>query len=131
MRTLPALTALPPHPHPPLGRCRYIKVVGGLPGREGLLVGLKGGGVLQVFVDNPFPVTLVQHGGPVRCLDLSADRGRLAVVDDHQLLSVYDLASKVGSGGGCSREMEMAVGDVDCKQHAGAGLELPCIPAPG
>lgn len=96
MRTLLALTALPPHPHPLLGRCRYIKVVGGLPGREGLLVGLKGGGVLQVFVDNPFPVTLVQHGGPVRCLDLSADRGRLAVVDDHQLLSVYDLASKVG-----------------------------------
>ena len=67
-------------------------MVGGPPGREGLLVGLKNGQVcrrrggegrwecniflwskvLKVFVDNPFPVVLLKHQNSVRCLDLSA-----------------------------------------------------------
>jgi intraflagellar transport protein 122 len=81
----------------PAARRRYIKVAGGPEGREGLLVGTKGGGVLQVFVDNPFPVALVQHGAPVRCLDISAGRTQVAVVDDASMLSLYDIASKVGA----------------------------------
>jgi hypothetical protein len=79
---------------------RYIKVVGGPEGREGLLVGLKGGMLLQVFIDNPFPVVLAQHTAPVRCLDLSPSRTRVAVVDDSAQLSLYDLATKVGTAGG-------------------------------
>ena len=34
---------------------RYLKVTGGLPGREGMCVGLKNGQILSVFVDNGFP----------------------------------------------------------------------------
>ena len=61
---------------------RYIKVVGGPHGREGLLVGLKSGLVVKIFTDNPFPMPLVRHKASVRCLDLSISRHKLAVVDD-------------------------------------------------
>mmetsp|Transcript_102146 Transcript_102146/g.284436 ORF Transcript_102146/g.284436 Transcript_102146/m.284436 type:complete len:1297 (+) Transcript_102146:78-3968(+) len=70
---------------------RYIKVVGGAPQREGLLVGLKNGHVMKIFVDNSFPVTLIKQATAVRCLDLSCRRKKLAVVDETSNLLVYDL----------------------------------------
>eukprot|EP00040_Diaphanoeca_grandis_P002902 m.23057 g.23057 ORF g.23057 m.23057 type:complete len:1216 (-) comp14047_c1_seq1:211-3858(-) len=73
---------------------RYIKVIGGPGGREGLLVGLKNGQILKIFVDNPFPIDLIKQGTPVRCLDLSASRRKLAVVDDQNTCIVYDLDTK-------------------------------------
>ena len=69
---------------------RYIKVVGGPAGGEGLLVGLKSGGVFKVFVNNPFPLLIVRHKSAVRCLDLSMSRTRLALVDESSTLYVYD-----------------------------------------
>ncbi len=57
-----------------------LQVVGGPPRREGLLVGLKSGQILKIFVDNPFPIPLIKHTASVRCLDLSASRNKLAVV---------------------------------------------------
>uniref|UniRef100_A0A8C6TMT4 Intraflagellar transport protein 122 homolog n=1 Tax=Neogobius melanostomus TaxID=47308 RepID=A0A8C6TMT4_9GOBI len=73
---------------------RYIKVIGGPPGREGLLVGLKNGAILKIFVDNPFPITLLKLSTSVRCLDMSATRNKLAVVDEHNTLLVYDIHNK-------------------------------------
>lgn len=73
---------------------RYIKVVGGPEGREGLLVGLKSGVVLRIFVDNPFPHVLVKHTCAVRCLDLSMSRRKLAVVDENANCVVYDIVTK-------------------------------------
>ena len=73
---------------------RYIKVTGGPSGREGLLVGLKSGQVVKIFVDNPFPINLLKIGSAVRCLDLSASRKKLAVVDEHSTCLVYNLATK-------------------------------------
>ena len=72
---------------------RYIKCTGGPAGREGLLVGLEDGAVASVFVDNPFAVPLVKHARCVTCLDMSAERTKLAVVDDASELTVYDLAT--------------------------------------
>jgi intraflagellar transport protein 122 len=72
---------------------RYIKVVGGPVGREGLLVGLKNGAVLKIFVDNPFPITLIKHKSSIRCLDLSMSRRKLAVVDETAAVFVYDAGS--------------------------------------
>jgi len=70
---------------------RYIKVVGGQAQREGLLVGLKNGHVMKIFVDNSFPVTLIKQATAVRCLDLSCRRKKLAVVDETSNLLVYDV----------------------------------------
>mmetsp|Transcript_24173 Transcript_24173/g.65451 ORF Transcript_24173/g.65451 Transcript_24173/m.65451 type:complete len:1251 (-) Transcript_24173:228-3980(-) len=70
---------------------RYIKVVGGERGREGLLVGLESGAVTKLFVDNPFPVQLVKQSTAVRCLDLSPSRKKLAVVDENATVSVHNL----------------------------------------
>eukprot|EP00002_Diphylleia_rotans_P020026 TRINITY_DN3881_c0_g1_i4.p1 TRINITY_DN3881_c0_g1~~TRINITY_DN3881_c0_g1_i4.p1 ORF type:complete len:1192 (+),score=257.48 TRINITY_DN3881_c0_g1_i4:236-3811(+) len=73
---------------------RYIKVIGGQPNREGLLVGLKNGQILKVFINNPFPIQLVKQNTSVRCLDLSASRQKLAVVDELNMCIVYDLKTK-------------------------------------
>jgi len=72
---------------------RYIKVVGGPHGGEGLLVGLKSGTVLHLFLNNPFPVPLVHHKHAIRCLDMSMSRSKLALVDEQSSLYVYDCAS--------------------------------------
>jgi len=76
---------------------RYIKVTGGPGGREpgeGLLVGLKNGLILKIFVENPFPIELIKQKTAVRCLDLSASRKKLAVVDENNTCIVYDLDTK-------------------------------------
>lgn len=39
---------------------RYVKTVSGPPRREGMLVGLKNGSVLKIFVDNAFPIPIVK-----------------------------------------------------------------------
>ena len=40
----------------------YTKVVGGLPSRGGMLVRLRNGQVLKIFIDNPFPILLLKQG---------------------------------------------------------------------
>ena len=62
--------------------------MGGPPEREGLLLGLKNGQILKIFIDNPFPVNIFQISSAIRCLDLSANRTKLAVVDEHSTCQV-------------------------------------------
>lgn len=73
---------------------RYIKVTGGPDGGEGLLVGLKNGAVFKIFVNNPFPILVTRHTRAVRCLDVSLDRTKMALVDDANTLQVMDMESK-------------------------------------
>ena len=73
---------------------RYLRVVGGPSGRETLLVGLKNGDILKLFVDNPFPIPLIKHGSPIRCLDISIDFLKIAVVDEHSNMTIYNLETQ-------------------------------------
>lgn len=50
--------------------------------------------ILKIFVDNQFPITLLKLSTSVRCLDMSASRNKLAVVDEHNTLLVYDISSR-------------------------------------
>ncbi|KPI86769.1 putative WD40 repeat protein [Leptomonas seymouri] len=73
---------------------QFIKVSGGMEGREILLVGVSGGQVMKVFVDNPFPTLLHKVDQPVRCADLNSARDRLAVIDEANKLHVLRLGKK-------------------------------------
>ena len=72
---------------------RYVKTISGPPKREGLLVGLKNGSVMKIFIDNAFPIPIVKQTTPIRVVDISADREKLAVVDDFNSMFVYDIKS--------------------------------------
>ena len=50
---------------------RYIKCLGGIPKREALIIGLKNGNVLKLFIDNSFPIMLIKQSVSIRTLDLS------------------------------------------------------------
>ncbi|KAG7202395.1 hypothetical protein KM043_018711, partial [Ampulex compressa] len=69
----------------------YIKVIGGPVGRECLIVGLKSGHVMKIYLDNPFPANITKIEGSVICLDVSSLKEKMAVVSDTGTLSVFDL----------------------------------------
>lgn len=62
-------------------------------------------------MDNPFPIPLIQHTCSVRCLDMSASRNKLALVDETSSVVVYDLTTKVGQ-----RKGGVGVGKVTGKE---------------
>jgi intraflagellar transport protein 122 len=69
----------------------FIKVIGGPPSKEAILVGLKSGHVFELFIDSAFPVLLIKHTSPVLSLDISKQRKKLAVIDNNNTLFVYSL----------------------------------------
>jgi intraflagellar transport protein 122 len=69
---------------------RYIKVVGGPKGKEEVVVGTRDGWSFQVFLDNPFPIPLVQQGSAIRCIDINRTRTKIAIVDDTDTCFVYE-----------------------------------------
>lgn len=86
---------------------RYIKIIGGPPGKEGLILGLKNGQVSTIYIlltitltifflqvwevhlDNIHPLLKVTVSDGIRCLDLSQKKQKLAVVDETGLLQVF------------------------------------------
>ncbi|CEF71315.1 Intraflagellar transport protein 122 homolog [Strongyloides ratti] len=73
---------------------RYIKVIGGPSGREAILLGLRNGFICKIFVDNPFPVIVYQLKNAVRCLDISQEKKKLAIVDENGVCTTVSLLTK-------------------------------------
>uniref|UniRef100_A0A914HDV0 Intraflagellar transport protein 122 homolog n=1 Tax=Globodera rostochiensis TaxID=31243 RepID=A0A914HDV0_GLORO len=69
---------------------KYIKVVGGPPGRETILAGMCDGLVSKIFVDNPFPVEVVRLKTAICCVDISLSMRKLATVDEKGICVLYD-----------------------------------------
>ena len=72
----------------------YMKVIGGPPGKESLLVGLKNGEIHIVYVNNAFSTRLLTHTSSIRVVDLSLSRNNLALVDENSDLFVYSTSTK-------------------------------------
>lgn len=73
---------------------KYIKVVGGPPGREAILLGLKNGLIMKIFVDNPFPLEILRIRTEIRCFDVSLSKRKLGVVDYNNVLMIFDTITK-------------------------------------
>ncbi|ORZ33687.1 hypothetical protein BCR44DRAFT_1486492 [Catenaria anguillulae PL171] len=84
---------------------RYIKVLGGPPGREAVVLGMRDGWTYLVYLDNAFPVPLVQHASAIRCVDVNRARTRVAVVDDLDQCCVY--AMDTFTSGSASKGLEL------------------------
>ena len=67
---------------------------GGASRRDLVLVGLKNGSVLKVFLDNSFPVLIYKLQVPIKRLDISMNKRKAAIVDENRNLSVVDLTTK-------------------------------------
>jgi len=77
-----------------------IRVDGGPPGGEGLLVGLEDGRVLKIFVNNAFPIEVVRapKALPIKCIASSCHRTKLAIIDSEHRLVVYELKARHQAG---------------------------------
>jgi hypothetical protein len=67
------------------------QVCGGPRGGEGLLIGMKNGLIVKVWINSNFSIRLYKHTNGIRCLDLSSKRVRLAIVDEAANVVVYDI----------------------------------------
>ena len=73
---------------------KYVKPLSGPAKRESLLVGCHDGSILKIFIDNGFPIPVVKQTTPVSLVDISADRQKIAVLDDFRSLFVYDVKTQ-------------------------------------
>ncbi|XP_052746621.1 intraflagellar transport protein 122 homolog [Bicyclus anynana] len=71
---------------------RYVKVTT-LQFREVLLLGLMNGQIWEVEPSTGGAKVMMQSPGSIRCLDVSASRGRIAVVDESSVCRVYSLTN--------------------------------------
>lgn len=58
-----------------------------------LVLGLKTGYVIKIYLDNPFPAHVTKIEDAVRCLDISSLKEKMAVVSEAGILSVFDLCT--------------------------------------
>ena len=76
------------------GDIRYLKVIGGPVNRESLLCGVATGEIFIINIDNQFPVEILNHEIPLKILDISCDRKRLALIDENNDLTIINIKDK-------------------------------------
>lgn len=53
-----------------------------------MLIGLVNGQVFKIFVDNPFPVSLLSTELSINSLDISAGKKKIALIDVNNQMSI-------------------------------------------
>jgi intraflagellar transport protein 122 len=72
----------------------FLKILGGPPKEECLVAGLKNGNCYKLFLSNPFPILLIEHGVEITSMDLSISRKLLGLVDSKDNFYLYDVQRK-------------------------------------
>uniref|UniRef100_A0A8R1DPN4 Intraflagellar transport protein 122 homolog n=1 Tax=Caenorhabditis japonica TaxID=281687 RepID=A0A8R1DPN4_CAEJA len=70
---------------------RYLRVLGGPPLRETLVVGTADGGVYKIFIDNDYPILIDNRKSSIKCIDINSNRTVIASIDDNLLCKWMDL----------------------------------------
>ncbi|CAH8841801.1 unnamed protein product [Trichobilharzia szidati] len=73
---------------------KCLRIIGGLQNKECLLLGLKNGQVIQIVLDNTFPMVLTKLMNGISAVDISRNRDKLAALDDNGTMSVFSLDTK-------------------------------------
>lgn len=68
--------------------------LGGPAKEECLVAGLKNGTAFKMFLSNPFPIQLIEHGVEIKSLDLNLSRKLIGLVDVKDNFYLYDIAKK-------------------------------------
>lgn len=72
----------------------HLKVHGGRIRREAVLVALKDGSLIQIFVSDLFQIPLLKHDLGIKSLQLSYGTHKIGLIDDQRSLACYDFKSK-------------------------------------
>ncbi|KAM7541314.1 hypothetical protein Aperf_G00000023570 [Anoplocephala perfoliata] len=68
--------------------------IGGSCACESLIVGLADGQILKLTLGNTFPLPLLKVNSKISSIDVSADRDKVAIIDDSGTLTIYSLVTK-------------------------------------
>jgi intraflagellar transport protein 122 len=49
---------------------------------------------LRIFIDNAFPIQIVSQSSAITLVDISADKTKVVVIDEHESMFVYDIKSQ-------------------------------------
>ncbi len=71
-----------------------LQIIGGPMKRENILVGLRNGQVLKLFIDNSFPIQLFRGSVEITSCALSVNKKKIAVLDLNKNLTGFDLVSQ-------------------------------------
>lgn len=67
----------------------FVKLFGGPPKQEGIVVGCADGKVLLLKLGNRFPIEAISHESAISSVDISGDRRFISVIDSRNYLSIY------------------------------------------
>lgn len=73
---------------------RFASTIGGMAEFECICVVLENGMIYKVILSNPFPILIVKVDLPVKEVDFSLYKDKIAVLDSNNNLNIYNCGSK-------------------------------------
>ena len=64
-----------------------------VPNMEGIVAATEEGQIIQIFVNHRFPHVLVKHDKPIKSINVSMMRSKIAIIDSERKCCVYDAIS--------------------------------------
>lgn len=71
-----------------------VKISSGPEGKEGIILGLQNGLVCKLYIDNIAAIDITRRNSPIKCIDMSLNREKIAIVDKENVLTIIELKSQ-------------------------------------